>query len=642
MMKDFRKRFLVSIVLTVPILVLSPTIQGWIGYDLEIPYWNIWISLLAVSIFLYGGYPFLKGLYKEVGKKEPGMMTLIGLAITVAFVYSMAVVLGLSGKVFFWELATLIDVMLLGHWIEMRSVMGASSALKKLSELIPEKAHLKTDSGNFREVDISELKKDDIIRIKPGEKVPVDGIIAKGSGSIDESMLTGESVPVSKKEGDEVIGGSLNGDSSLEIKVSRIGKDSYLSKVMEMVKESQKQKSRTQRLADKAAKWLTVISISVGVLTLSVWLITTDDLAFSIERMATVMVITCPHALGLAIPLVTAVSTSHSARKGLLIRNRTPFERAGKISKIVFDKTGTLTKGNFSVVKITSFAEEMSEKDIIELMASLEDPSEHPISKGIREKGKEMGIENREVSDFENIKGEGIRGAVDGKNYTITGRAYLEKNGIEVPGTGENEDITTVYLTSEKSVLAMVGLSDQLRDDSRETVQKLRDMKIECWMLTGDGEDAAKRVAQLLDLNGYFSGVLPNEKGDRVKQLQSGGMTVAMVGDGVNDAPALAQSDIGIAIGSGTDIAAETADIVLVESDLAGVVNVIRFGKSTYGKIVQNLIYATGYNVVAIPLAAGALYWAGIMISPAVGAGLMSLSTVVVAINARLLSAKLD
>lgn len=636
MMKDYRKRFFISMVLTVPVLISSPTIQNWTGLSPGIPYGGSIILIPASAIFILGGYPFLKGSFREFREKEIGMMTLIALAITVAFGYSMAVTLGLEGKVFYWELATLVDVMLLGHWIEMRSVMGATNSLEELAELIPETAHLVIEGGKVKEVEVEKLNQGDIIKVKPGENIPLDGTIVEGGGSIDESMLTGESVPVVKKENDEVIGGSVNGDSSFKMKIENVKDDSYLSNVMEMVKSSQKERSKTQSFADKAAKWLTLTAITVGLITFISWFAASGDAAFSVERMATVMVITCPHALGLAIPLVVAVSTSYSAKKGLLIKKRNPFERSGRISKVVFDKTGTLTNGRFSVVNIRSFEEDMNENDVLSMIASLESDSEHPIGNTIIEEAKKKDLDIEMTGDFHNIRGEGISARIDGKEYTVTGKKYLLDKGVDVPGDVE-EGNTNVFLSDGKKVLGMISLSDELMDNSKKTVDKLKEMDIECWMLTGDDEKVSERISKELGLDGFFAEVLPHDKSEKIKKLQEGKAAVAMVGDGVNDAPALARSDLGIAIGSGTDIAADTADVVLVDSDPYGVVRTIQFGKRTYSKMVQNLLWATGYNVIAIPLAAGVLFWAGIMISPAVGAGLMSLSTIIVAVNARLL-----
>jgi Cu2+-exporting ATPase len=566
------------------------------------------------------------------------MMTLIGLAISVAFLYSSAVVFGLPGRLFFWELATLIDIMLLGHWIEMRSVASASSALKELSKLMPDTAIRIDENGEPKQVKIEELEKGDILLIKPGEKIPADGEVVQGESAVNESMVTGEAEPVEKEKGDEVIGGSINSEGTLRVKVSKTGEDSYLSKVIDLVKKAQQSKSKTQRLADKAAFWLTLIAISAGTLTLLAWLLAGREPVFAIERMATVMVITCPHALGLAIPLVVAVSTTLSAKNGLLIRNRTSFEGARKISILLFDKTGTLTKGEFGVTKIQVFDSGYSEKDVIRLAASLEQNSEHPIGEGILKKAKEMELDLKEVSEFQALKGKGVEAKIGDKTVRVVSPGYLKSQEIGIPE--ENEKVagaTQVFLMKEGKVLASIALEDEIRESSRRAVADLQKEGIKCWMVTGDNEETAKKVAEKLKLDGYKAEILPDEKQDVVKEFQKQGEFVAMTGDGVNDAPALAQADVGIAVGSGTDVAAETADIILVESDPRDVRSLILFGKATYKKMLQNLWWATGYNFFAIPLAAGALYKYGIVISPALGAVLMSLSTVIVAVNARFL-----
>ncbi|HBY56567.1 MAG TPA: heavy metal translocating P-type ATPase [Candidatus Atribacteria bacterium] len=593
---------------------------------------------LSSFIFFYGGRPFLQGFFEESKKKQSGMMTLIALAISVAYIYSSAVVFGLEGKYFFWELATLIDVMLLGHWFEMKSVLSASRALEKLAQLMPDTAHL-IKGSDTTEVKISELKKGNKILVKAGEKIPADGLVVKGSSYIDESMLTGESKPVHKKENDKVIGGSVNGDGILEVKVEETGEESYLNKVIDLVKEAQSSKSKTQRLADKAASWLTLIAVTVGVATLVYWYTYGLDLAFAIERMATVMVITCPHALGLAIPLVTAVSTSLSAKNGLLIRNRTAFENARKITTLVFDKTGTLTEGKFGVSQVTIIDKNYDEKKIIQFAASLETNSEHPIAKGIMKRAEELKIKTMPVSDFGVIKGQGIKGKIEGKNIFLVSQAYIRKNNFKLQEEIKvNHSETMVYALFDSKIIGIISLSDKIREESYEAVQQLKKLNIKCWMLTGDNSRIAKEVANTLHLDGYFAEILPHEKQEKIKELQNKDQFVAMTGDGINDAPALAQANVGIAIGSGTDVAAETADIILVNSNPLDVTKLILFGKATYQKMIQNLFWATGYNVLAIPLAAGVLFSYGIIISPAIGAALMSLSTIVVAVNAQFLS----
>jgi Cu2+-exporting ATPase len=638
MIKDFKKRFFVSLVVTVPILLLSPIIQEWFNFEIAFQGSSYILLGLSTFIYIYGGWPFLSGLADEIKEKQPGMMTLIALAISVAFFYSAATVLGLKGSDFFWELATLIDIMLLGHWIEMRSVLSASNALDELAKLMPDEAHLMKDD-EVVDVSVEKLEAGDRVLIKPGEKIPADGKILEGKSSIDESMLTGESVPVEKSEGDDLIGGSVNGEGSLEIEIKNIGDDSFLSKVINLVESAQDSKSKSQDLANRAALWLTIIAITVGFTTLGVWLALGRSFTFAIARMATVMVITCPHALGLATPLVVANSTALSAKNGLLIRNRTAFENARKIDTLVFDKTGTLTKGKFGVNYIETLTEEFSEEDVIQYAGTLEQNSEHPIALGVLNKLEEMSLEKLEVNDFEAIKGKGVKGKIKEKQVKVVSPSYLKENDYEIPSDLPEHKISTdVFVIVNDEVIGVIGLSDQIRDASYNAIEKLKKLDLSCWMLTGDNEATAKEVSNELNLDGYFAEVLPDQKQDKIRSLQEEGKFVAMTGDGINDAPALAQADIGIAIGSGTDVAAETADIILVNSNPKDVLSLIKFGKATYRKMLQNLAWATGYNVIAIPLAAGALYSFGILISPAIGAILMSLSTVIVAINAKLLS----
>jgi Cu2+-exporting ATPase len=502
---------------------------------------------------------------------------------------------------------------------------------------MPDQAHKIVD-GEVEEIKIKELKKGDQVLVKPGEKIPADGVIFEGSSYIDESMLTGESEPVERAEEDEVIGGSVNGDSSIKIKIEKAGDESYLSQVIDLVKESQAAKSKTQNFADRAAFWLTLIAITAGTITLFSWYFITGDLAFSIERMATVMVITCPHALGLAIPLVVAVSTTLSAKNGLLIRNRTAFENARKIDTVLFDKTGTLTEGEFGVEAVESFVEEYNNEDILQKAASLEQESEHPIANGIVKKAETDKIKLLKVDDFEIIKGKGVIGQIDGIDFKAVSPGYLEEKEIEIPQDSLREGpFTEIFILESGNLIGMIRLADQIRESSYEAVQKLKDRGIKVTMLTGDNQKTAEYVSNELGLTDFFAEVLPDQKQEKVAELQAEGAFVAMTGDGVNDAPALAKADIGIAIGSGTDVAAETADIILVESDPLDVLKLIEFGSLTFKKMLQNLFWATGYNAFAIPLAAGVLAGVGIMISPAVGAVLMSMSTVIVAVNAKML-----
>ena len=565
-------------------------------------------------------------------------MTLIALAVAVAYFYSSAVVFGVKGKIFFWELATLIDIMLLGHWIEMKSVMGASRALEELAKLMPSEAHKVMPDGSMQDVLLDELRSGDKVLIKPGEKIPADGKVVEGETSVNEAMITGESKPVSKKKDAKVIGGAINGEGSITVEVEKTGKDSFLSQVIELVREAQASKSRTQDIANRAAFWLTIIAISAGAITMFVWLaILHHDFVFALERTVTVMVITCPHALGLAVPLVVAVSTAISARNGLLIRNRAAFERARNLQAIIFDKTGTLTEGKFGVTDVVTLNGELDESQLLSYAASVEQNSEHPIAKGIVNSAEKT----MRVEDFKAITGKGAQGKVDGKEVKVVSPGYLRENKIEFKN-GKIDELsaqgkTVVFVLVDGKVQGSIALGDVIRKESREAIARLKEMGIQAMMLTGDNKQVAEYVAKELDLDDYFAEVLPGQKAEKVKEVQSRGLIVAMTGDGVNDAPALAQADVGIAIGAGTDVAVETADIVLVRSNPADAVDIIALAKATYRKMVQNLAWATGYNAFAIPLAAGVLFSYGIILSPAMGAVLMSLSTVIVAINARIL-----
>lgn len=639
--EGFKKRFWISIIITIPILILSPMIQHFIGLKEALRFNGDIYALFVLSsfVFFYGGYPFLKGLIDELKNKQPGMMTLIALAISVAYFYSSATVLGVKGEDFFWELATLIDIMLLGHWIEMKSVMGASKALEELAKLMPDEAHKINDDGNVVEVKVSELNHKNKLLIKPGEKIPADGKIYEGKTSINEAMITGESKPVSKGEGDDVIGGSINGEGSIKIEVEKIGDETFLSQIVKLVKEAQESKSKTQNLANRAAFWLTIIAITAGTLTMFVWLMFTgQNFNFALARTVTVMVIACPHALGLAVPLVVAVSTALSAKNGLLIRNRNAFEQARNIQAIIFDKTGTLTKGEFGVTETISFNNEYDEKEILKYAASLESESEHPIAQGIVKSSNDK----YELKDFNSIPGKGAEGKVNGKDVKVVSPGYLKENKIEIKQKEKIEQLsrqgkTVVFLLVDNKLTGAITLADIIREESKEAIKQLKEVGIKPMMLTGDNKQVAKWVADELGLDEYFAEVLPDKKAEKIKEVQSRGLTVAMIGDGVNDAPALAQADIGIAIGAGTDVAVESADIILVKNNPKDVISLIKFSRATYKKMIQNLIWATGYNVIAIPLAAGVLYSEGIILSPALGAVLMSLSTIIVAINAKLL-----
>lgn len=639
MIEDFKKRFWISLVLTVPILALSHMIQQLIGF--EITFFGDQYVLFGLStiVFFYGGWPFLKGLWDELKDKNPGMMTLIAVAITVAYVYSSAVVFGLEGIDFFWELATLIVIMLLGHWIEMKSVMGASRALELLVQMMPSEAHL-VQGDQIKDIKVDELKKEDIILIKANEKIPADGTVVEGESHLDESMLTGESKPVKKSKGDQVIGGSVNGSQSIKVKVSKTGKESYLNKVITLVEEAQKAKSKTQNLANIAARWLTFIAIGAGTATLVTWISLGKPLDFALERMVTVMVISCPHALGLAIPLVVAISTAVSASKGLLIRNRTAFENARKITAMVFDKTGTLTEGKFGVSRYESLTDDIDKEELLSFAASLEQQSEHPIAQGIVKAAKEAGLALKKVENFESLTAKGIQGKIEGKNLKVVSPGYLKENDINIPDqAGSDEAETIVYVLQENRLIGFIALSDQIREESPKAIETLREKGMKLYMATGDNEKTAKAVSEKLGLDGYYGEVLPHQKVEIIKKLQKEGHFVAMTGDGVNDAPALAQANVGIAVGSGTDVAAETADIILVNSNPKDIANLVLFGRATYNKMIQNLAWATGYNAIALPLATG--FIPGLVISPAIGAVFMSLSTVIVAINAQLLKRKM-
>jgi len=640
MLQDFKKRFWISLIATIPVLILSPMIQSFLGVSGAISFTGDIIVSFVIStfIYIYGGWPFLKGLIDELKQKQPGMMTLIAIAITVAYAYSAVVVFGVAGRVFFWELATLIDIMLVGHWIEMRSVMSASRALEELAQMMPSEAHLIRDDGSTENVSISELNAGDKVLIKPGEKIPADSIVTDGKSSVNESLMTGESRPVSKEAGDEVIGGAINGEGSLTVEVNRTGEESFLSQVIELVRQAQESKSRTQDLANRAAFWLTLAALGAGAVTFLVWTaFTTKDFVFALERTVTVMVITCPHALGLAVPLVVAVSTSLAAGNGFLIRNRAAFEQARNLNAVIFDKTGTLTHGEFGVTDILNFSEDTEDNELLKLAASLEQNSEHPIAKGIIEAANDK----YKVEDFNSITGKGVTGKVNSKDLKVVSPGYLKEKDMTIPGKQfdklSSQGKTIVFVLINDKLTGAIALGDTIRDESYQAVKRLKNMGIRCMMLTGDNQQTAQYVAEELGLDDFFAEVLPDQKADKIKEVQKRGLIVGMTGDGVNDAPALAQADVGIAIGSGSDVAVETGDLVLTRNSPNDVASVIALAKATYNKMVQNLWWAAGYNIVAIPLAAGVLYDVGIVLSPAVGALLMSLSTVIVAINARFL-----
>ena len=639
MVQDFKWRFWWVLALTIPIMVLSPMIQEFMGVDWRFTGDSWILAVLSTVVYFFGGWPFLSGLYDELKKKQPGMMTLIGLAISIAYLYSTAVVFGFEGDLLYWELSTLVGIMLLGHWIEMRSVMSASSALEELAELLPGEAHRVKEDGSTEDVPVDKLEKGDKLLIKPGEKIPADGVVVDGKSSVNEAMLTGESKPVDKGDGDEVIGGSVNEKGSITIEISKTGENSFLSQVMDLVEKAQQSKSRTQDLANRAAFWLTIVAITAGLITFGAWIFFTgQSFDFAMNRTVAVMVITCPHALGLAIPLVVSRSTSIAATNGFLIRDRSAFEQARNLDAVIFDKTGTLTEGTFTVTDILNFGNDFSDHDILKYAASLEKNSEHPLAKGILEKADDTW----DPEEFNSITGKGIEGKVNGKSVKVVSPGFIHENEMTYP----EEDVeelssqgkTVVFVILGENLAGAIALGDEIRKSSKNAIKALHDMGIECIMLTGDNQQTADYVAGELDIDQVFAEVLPDEKADKVKEVQAQGKLVAMTGDGVNDAPALAQADVGIAIGAGSDVAVETGDIVLVKDNPEDVTALIKLSKATYSKMVQNLWWASGYNIGAIPLAAGVLYAWGVILSPAVGAILMSLSTVIVAINARFLN----
>ena len=642
--KMFRDKFWLSLVCTLPVVFWSAHIQDLLGYRApEFPGSN-WIApVLGTVVFLYGGLAFLKGAGRELKTRLPGMMTLISLAIAVAFLFSWVVQLGLiEADALWWELATLVTIMLLGHWIEMRSISQAQGALQELAKLLPDTATRVTDQGE-ETVPVSELQEGDLMLIRPGESVPADGVIRKGESAFNEAMLTGESRPVKKKEGDEVIAATINGEGSLRVEITGTGDKTKLSGIMRLVSDAQKSKSRAQHLADRAAQILTGVAIVAGVLTLVVWQFLGASIDFSVVRVVTVLVIACPHALGLAVPVVVAISTTLGARNGLLVRDRRGLEEARNLNTVIFDKTGTLTLGEFRVVE-TAIAEGMSEEEAIRIAAGVESESEHPIARGIVKTAEDREIEVPSADGFKAITGKGVAASVDGNDYHMGGPALLEAEGAQVPDalrqaaeSAATRGQAAIYLLRDGKALAVFAVADAIREESREAIRALHDRGIEVAMLTGDAQAVADAVATELGIDTVFAEILPEDKASKVRELQNQGRKVAMVGDGVNDAPALATADIGIAIGAGTDVAVEAGHIVLVRSDPRDIPKIVALSRATYRKMLQNLWWAAGYNIVAIPLAAGVLAAWGILLTPAVGAVLMSASTVVVAINAQLL-----
>lgn len=648
-----RNRFWVSLPLTLIVLLYSPMIQTWFHFTAPQFPGSLWIApVVGTIIFIVGGFPFLSMARQEIAIRQPAMMTLISLAITTAYLYSMGIFLFPSVDAmgmqtggmtdFFWELATLITIMLLGHWIELRSVGQAQGALKELAKLLPDQAERILQNGQTETVKVSELSAGDRVLIRPGTSIPADGIVAEGGSSINESMITGESKPVDKHIGDKVIGGTVNLSGSLRVEIQQVGESTALAGIMRLVEEAQKSQSRAQTLAQRAAFYLTVVAIIAGILTLIGWIVFTGNVSDAVRFTVGVLIIACPHALGLAVPLVISISTTLSARNGLLIRKRIALESAKDLNYVIFDKTGTLTKGEQGVVDIATT--DINPDEALSIAAGIEGDSEHIIAEAIRKYAQEKHIQPAPVSSFESLAGRGVKAQVNGAVYFAGGPRLLEQQGLSVPDAlqaskqkAEAAGQSAIYLANEKGVIAIFAIADVIREESRQAVQQLHDLGIKVAMLTGDSEAVAKAVAKDLGIDTYFAQVLPENKADKVRELQRGGNKVAMVGDGVNDAPALVTADVGIAIGAGTDVAIESAGIILVRSNPLDIVKIIRLSRATYRKMIQNLVWATGYNVIAIPLAMGVLAPIGITLDPAIGAIFMSASTVIVAINAQLL-----
>lgn len=640
----FRQRFWVSLALSIPVLLYSPMIQEWLGFSMPGFPGSQWITpLFSVVVFVYGGIPFLDMARPELRNRRPGMMTLISLAISVAFVYSLGALFVLEGDTFFWELVTLIDIMLLGHWLEMRSVRQASGALNELAKLMPDTAELIRADGSITKVQVAKLRHGDMVLVRPGSSIPADGVVEEGDSEVSEAVITGESRPVNKEPGDQVIAGTINSDGSLRVRVTATGDETALAGIMRLVEQAQQSKSNTQILADKAAGWLFYIALGVAAVTGIAWSVAVGFNVEVIARVATVLVIACPHALGLAIPLVVAITTAIGAKNGILVRDRLALEQARQIDTVIFDKTGTLTRGEFGVVDIVT-SDGWDENQALALAAAIEGDSEHTIARGIRRTAEERGIHLPKVNDFEAIKGRGVKAKHDGQSVYVGGPRLLEMLQFKLPEQiagfeeqANQKGYSLVNLVVNSEVVAGFALADVIRPESKQAIQKLHDMGVQVAMLTGDSQAVAKSVAEELGIDHYFAEVLPEHKDQKVTELQRQGKRVAMVGDGVNDAPALTRADVGIAIGSGTDVAVESAGIILVKSNPLDVVKIFSLSRASYRKMIQNLLWATGYNVVALPLAAGILAPFGILLSPAVGALFMSLSTVIVAINAQLL-----
>lgn len=639
----FRDRFWLSLLLTIPVVLYSPMVQEWLSFRMPEFYGSNWLSfILGTIIFFYGGVVFIKSAMAELKAKLPGMMTLISLAIITAYIYSVAATFILKGGEFFWELATLITIMLFGHWMEMKSVQSAKGALKELAKLLPDEAEVITPDGT-KKIAISELNVGDLLLIRPGSKVPADGEVVEGESSVNESMITGESKPVDKTIESRVIAGTVNGSGSLKIKVLEIGEHTALAGIMRLVAEAQESHSRSQILADKAAYYLTIIAILAGIATFIGWLVSGETVNFALERTVGVLVIACPHALGLAIPLVTAISTSLAAKNGLLVRQRMALENARNVDVVLFDKTGTLTTGVQGVVDVWSVSK-YGENTIMGIAAAVEADSEHSIGKAIEQAAEERKLTIPKAEKFQSFAGKGVKALVDGKEFFVGGPQLVTAQKIIIPEklvplleTARIEGKAIIYVIEGPTILGAISIADVIRPESKDAVESLQSMGLRVAMITGDSKDVAASVAKTLGIQEYFAEVLPEHKVDKVKALQHDGSSVMMVGDGVNDAPALTQANVGVAIGAGTDVAVESAGIVLIKNDPRDIVKIMKLCRSTYNKMVQNLIWATGYNVVAIPLAAGLFAAFGIILAPALGALLMSVSTIVVALNAQLL-----
>ena len=641
----FFRKFWISLILTIPVVLYADVAQKIFKWSPpEFPGSAYMPLVFGSIIFFYGGGVFLAGAWREIKGRLPGMMTLIAVAISAAYLWSIYAVFA-HAEALFWELTTLITVMLLGHWLEMRAVSGAEGALKELSKLLPDTAEI-IRNGNTETIPLSELRENDTVLVRPGAKIPADGDVTDGESDVNEAMVTGESRPVSKKEDGAVIAGTINGDGALKIKVTHIGEKTFLAGVMRLVAEAQASKSRLQILSDRAALYLTIIAIAGGLITFTSWLLAGAAVGFAIARLVAVLVIACPHALGLAVPLVASISTTKAAQNGFLVRERLSLEAARRVNTVLFDKTGTLTKGEFGVVEVWD-ASGYTKEETLQLAASLDALSEHPIAKAVVAKAKEQGLALKESKKFEAVKGKGVKAFIEEKEVMVGGQALLEDIGINIPSelSGQiqvagKKGQTIIFAVKDRALLGAVALADIIREESREAITALKAMGVKSAMITGDSEDVAKWVSGKLGIDEYFARVLPHEKSEKVKELQTRGLKVAMVGDGINDAPALTQADLGIAIGAGTNVAIESAGIILVRNDPRDIVKIIRLSRMTYSKMIQNLFWATGYNVVALPLAAGVLAFKGIILQPALAAGLMSASTVIVAINAILLRRK--